>query len=85
MDTKSEKLRDACEIAAQTLRKVDPENFLDIILKLEYCIGSYNFDKNPKGLIEFGYQALGILKEINKKQPRKVSKEVISDLEAGLS
>ncbi len=85
MDTKSERLRDACELATQTFRKINPADFQDIISKLEFCIGSYNFDKNPAGLVEFGYKALGILKEIKKKHPRKVSKEVISTLEESLS
>jgi len=85
MDTKSEKLRDVCELAAQTFRKINPADFQDIISKLEYCIGSYNFDKNPAGLQEFGYQALNMLQEIKKKQPRKVSKELISGLEECLS
>lgn len=85
MDTKSEKLRDACELAAQTFRKINHEDFHEIVSKLEFCIGSYNFDNNPAGLVEFGLQALGMLKEIKKKQPRKVSKDVISGLETCLS
>lgn len=85
MDTKSERLRDACDLAAQAFRKINHADFQDIIAKLEFCIGSYNFDKNPAGLVEFGYKALGILKEIKKKSPRKVSKEVISSLEDSLS
>ena len=58
MNTKSEKLRDACELAAQTLRKISQADYHEIISKLEFCIGSYNFDKNPSGLIQYGHQAL---------------------------
>ena len=85
MDTKSERLRDACELAAQTFRKVNHTGFKEIVSNLEFCIGSYNFDKNPAGLIEYGYKALGMLKEIKKKQPRKISKEVIAALEDSLT
>jgi hypothetical protein len=85
MNEKSEKLRDACELAAQTFRKLDANEHLEIILKLEYCIGSYNFDKNPSGLYDFGYQALNMLKDIKQKNTRKVNKNVISSLEQALA
>ena len=85
MDTKSERLRDACELAAETFKKINHTDFHEIVSKLEFCIGSYNFDKNPSGLVEFGRQALSMLKEIKKKQPRKVSKDVLAGLEEGLS
>ena len=85
MDTKSERLRDACELAAQTFRKINHPEFDEIISKLEFCIGSYNFDKNPAGLVEYGYQALGLLKDIKKKNTRKVNKNVITALEESLA
>ena len=84
MNSKSERLRDACELAAQTLRKLNHVDFHEIISKLEFCIGSYNFDKNPAGLVEYGHKALELLKEIKKKQPKKFSKEIISALEDAL-
>ena len=58
MDTKSERLRDACELAVQTFQKFKHPEFDDIISKLQFCIGSYNFDKNPAGLVEFGFKAM---------------------------
>jgi hypothetical protein len=85
MNTKSEKLRDACDLAAQTFRKINHSDYSEIVSKLEFCIGSYNFDKNPAGLFEFGYQALGMLKEIKKKNTRKVNKAVITALEESLA
>jgi len=85
MDTKSERLRDACLLAVQAFRKLNHADFDDIISKLEFCIGSYDFDKNPAGLVEYGYKALGMLKEIKRIYPRKVSKTVLSDLENGLT
>jgi hypothetical protein len=85
MDTKSERLRDACELAMQTFQKLDQPEFADMISKLEFCIGSYNFDKNPAGLVEFGFKAMELLKEIRKKKPRKVSDKVINALEESLA
>lgn len=85
MDSKSERLRDACELAVQAFRKLKHSDFNDIINKLDFCIGSYNFDKNPAGLVEYGYKALGMLKEIKKNYPKKVSKTVLSALEESLT
>jgi hypothetical protein len=85
MDTKSEKLRDACELALQAFRKLKQPEFDDIISKLEFCIGSYNHDKNPIGLVEFGFKALEMFNEIRKKHPRKVSLKVIDALEDSLT
>jgi hypothetical protein len=85
MDSKSERLRDACELAVQAFRKLNHSDFNDIINKLDFCIGSYNFDKNPAGLVEYGYKALGMLKEIKKNHPKKVSKTVLSALEESLT
>ena len=85
MDTKSEKLRDACELALLTFRRLKQPEFNDIISKLEYCIGSYNYDKNPVGLVEYGFKTLEMIKEIRKKHPRKVSEKVVNALEDGLN
>jgi hypothetical protein len=85
MDTKSDRLRDACEHALHTFQKLKQPEFDDIISKLEFCIGSYNFDKNPAGLVEFGFKAMEILKEIRKKKPKKISVEVVDSLEESLA
>jgi hypothetical protein len=85
MDTKSDRLRDACELAVQTFQKFKKPEFDEIISKLVFCIGSYNFDKNPTGLVEFGFKAMEMLKEIRRKKPKKVSDEVINALEESLT
>ncbi|MBN2481730.1 MAG: hypothetical protein JXB19_08325 [Bacteroidales bacterium] len=84
METKSKRLRDACQKAVQTFKKFNQPEFSDIISRLEFCIGSYNFDKNPVGLIEYGHIALEMLKEVKKNHPRKISKELIKNLEDSL-
>jgi hypothetical protein len=85
MNTKSERLCDACEVAVQAFKKINHSDFHEIVSNLEFCVGSYKFDKNPAGLIEYGHKALGMLKEIKKKYPRKISKEVISGMEENLT
>ncbi len=85
MDTKSDRLREACELAVAAFQKLKQPEFDDIISKLTYCIGSYNFDKNPAGLVEFGFKALEMLKEIRKKHPRKVSSKIVDTLEDSLT
>jgi len=85
MDSKSERLRDACEITVATFQKLKQPEFDDIISKLGYCIGSYNYDKNPTGLVEYGFRALEMLKEVRRKFPRKVSAAVINSLEESLT
>jgi len=85
MDTKSERLRDACELAVTAFQKLKQPEFDDIISKLTFCIGSYNFDKNPAGLVEFGFKAMEMLKEIRRKHPRKVPAKVVDNLENSLA
>jgi hypothetical protein len=84
MENKSEKLRDACKLALETFKKIKNPVFNEISSKLEFVIGSYNYDKNPVGLIEFGKIALGMLKEVKKKNPKKIGKDVITKLEESL-
>jgi len=84
MDKKSERLCEACEMAMQAFKKLNNPEFGDIVSKLQFCIGSYNFDKNPSGLVEYGHKSLAMLKEIKKKHPRKVAVKVIDILEESL-
>jgi hypothetical protein len=84
MNAKSEKLKNACNAALLALQKLSLSEHGDIRSKLEFVIGSYEFDKNPVGLYEFGEKALKILNEVKKKNPKKISKKVIADLETCL-
>jgi len=78
-------LRNACQDALQVFQKIKDEKYQDIQSKLEFCIGSYDYDQNPSGLYEFGNLALNNLKDIKSASPRKVSKKVIENLEKHLS
>jgi hypothetical protein len=81
----NEKLRNACFNAFETFKKINDEANAEIQSKLEFVVGSYDFDQNPVGLYEFGKKALKILVKIKEKNTRKVTKKVIDDLEKALA
>lgn len=80
----TEKFRNACEAASQVLAKLNKNEFNDLQSKLEYCIGSYDYDKNPVGLVEYGEIAFRELKAFKAQNPRKVNQKIIKDLEKNL-
>ena|SRR6478736_3780594 len=51
---------------------------------LEWCLGSYKYDKNPIGLIESAERALIIFKEALAKKTKGVTAKMISDIESVL-
>ena len=82
--TNTEKFRNACEAATQAFTKINSEEYKELQANLEYCIGSYDYDKNPSGLYEYGKIALEELKAFKAANPRKVNKKIITDLENNL-
>jgi hypothetical protein len=76
-----DQVRNACQAAAEAFRKLDKPDYSDIISRLEFCIGSYDFDQNPVGLFEHARIAHQMLSEIKKVSPRKISKKLLEDLE----
>ena len=80
----NEKLKKSCADAVSTLEKLNLEQFQDTLGRLKWCIGSYEFDKNPIGLNELGQVALKDLKAFKKENPRKVTKKVVEGLEKSL-
>lgn len=84
MNEINEKLKKSCQDAVVAMQKLNTEETTEVQSKLEWCIGSYEFDKNPVGLHEMGLQSLDLLKEIKQKQPRKVTKKVIDGLEKSI-
>ena len=82
---KKEKLRNACEQASQAFQKLNDPQYDEIREKLDFCVSSYDYDKNPSGLVSYGKMALAQLKKAKAKYPRKFSKKVIDDLEKSLT
>jgi len=77
----NEKLVRSCSDALITFKKFDLKDYSELSSKLEWCIGSYKYDNNPEGLIEYGALVLNALKQYKSKNPRKVNKRVIENLE----
>ena len=79
------KLRNACAEASEAIEKLNEPKFADLKEKLDFCVGSYDFDKNPQGLYEYGDKALKDLTTYKKKNPRKINKKVLTQLEKALA
>ena len=84
MNLVNEQLKKSCEDAVVAFQKLNDKKYSDIQSKLEWCIGSYSYDRNPSGLHEFGVKSLDILKKVKSKEPRKVNKKVIDGLEKAI-
>ena len=74
-----------CQQAATKLESLEDGKYHEIKEKLAWCVGSYNYDKNPAGLAEYGKQALDHLKQAREEKPRKISQKLIDDLEKAVS
>ena len=74
-----DKIEKASKEALEKLKalNLDPQLQADI----EWCLGSYNHDKNPVGLYEMIKRALMIFREAKSKNPKVISTKLISDLE----
>ncbi len=80
----NENLRNECQQALEAIEKLNKPETAELQAKLAWCIGSYDHDKNPSGLYEYGSVALETMKDIKKTNPRKINKKVIEGLEVGL-
>ncbi len=52
----------------------------ELVSEIEWCLGSYAFDKNPDGLFEKTEASLKALINFKKKNDKKVSKKLIDEL-----
>ena len=77
---RGDQVRNVCQEAAEVFRKISFSEYSDIISRLEFCIGSYDFDQNPVGLFEHAKIAYQMLNEIKTNHPRKVSKKLLDNL-----
>lgn len=51
---------------------------------LEWCLGSYDHDKNPSGLYEMAERALSVFKAEKAKKTKGITAKTVLDLETGL-
>lgn len=52
---------------------------------LEWCLGSYNHDKNPSGLYEMAERVHGVFKAEQVKKTKGITAKMLLDLENALS
>jgi hypothetical protein len=78
----TELLEQASEEALKKLQALGIEQQLQS--ELEWCLGSYRFDKNPSGLYEVAGRALTVLNAEKAKKTKGVTVKLIGDLEKAL-
>jgi hypothetical protein len=79
------KVKKACIAAIEAFKKLDKQEYFEIISGLEYCIASYDYDHNPVGLFEHAELAYHTLSEVRQDNPRKISKKLLDELEKSFS
>jgi activator of HSP90 ATPase len=72
----------ATEDALKTLKTLNVEP--QLVSDLEWCLGSYRFDKNPSGLFEMLGRALNVLSAEKAKKTKGVTVKLIGDIEKAL-
>lgn len=80
----NDKLRNECQNALEAIEKLNIPETAELQAKLAWCIGSYDYDKNPSGLSEFGSMALKALNKVKESNPRKVTKKLIDGLDSAI-
>ncbi|BDD08657.1 hypothetical protein FUAX_10890 [Fulvitalea axinellae] len=86
-EQKEKTIDSVCEAALDKFKKMNKRKGThgEIIEKLEFCIGSYRYDKNPQGLVEFGHKASEILKGEKARHDKSVAQGLIDDLDSAIS
>lgn len=75
-------LEKASEEALKKLQALGIEQQLQS--ELEWCLGSYRFDKNPTGLSEAASRALTVLNAEKAKKTKGITTKLVGDLEKAL-
>ena len=76
----NEELKSVCAESLEAFRK-QKEDYTEIESKLEWVLGSYDYDQNPVGLHEFAVKSLEIMKEVKKEKPRAFAKKLMDKSE----
>jgi hypothetical protein len=77
-----ELLEQASDEALKKLQALGIEQQLQS--ELEWCLGSYRFDRNPSGLYEVAGRVLIVLNEEKARKTKGVTVKLIGDLEKAL-
>lgn len=73
------------KVIAQVLNKLESMNVeRQLQSEIKWCIGSYEFDRNPKGLYETGAKALQFFTEAKANKVKGIPAKLVNDLEKAL-
>lgn len=73
------------QVSEQVLMKLQALNIEHgLQADIQWCIGSYRYDKNPIGLYQMLERALPVLKQHRAKNSRSVAVKLINDIEKAL-
>jgi hypothetical protein len=75
----SASIEKTCEDALKKLQTLQIDQQLQA--DLEWCLGSYKYDKNPAGLYEMAERAITVFKAEQAKKTKGVTAKLVSDLE----
>jgi hypothetical protein len=78
----TEKIEQACIDAKDKLMALGIGE--QTVSEIEWCLGSFASDGNASGLYQKAEEALELLKDYKKDNPRKVSKKLIEDIQKAL-
>ena len=71
-----------CEDALNKLRELNIDEALQS--DLQWCLGSYGYDKNPTGLYQMGKRALAVFTVEKANKTKGVTAKLITDLEKAI-
>lgn len=77
----NESLKEGCQEAIDVLQKLEVEDFADLKAKLEWVVGSYEYDNNPIGLHEIGTEALAAFQAYKEQKPKAITKKSLDKIE----
>lgn len=77
--TASMSLEEASEEALKKLQALGIEPQLQS--ELQWCLGSYRFDRNPSGLYETAGRAVAVLNDEKSRKTKGVTAKFVADLE----
>jgi hypothetical protein len=78
----TELLEQASEAALKKLQELG--TYENLSSELEWCLGSYRFDRNPSGLYEVAGRTLAVLNAEKEKKTKGVTTKLVGDLEKAL-
>lgn len=69
------------KVSEESLKKLESLGINEALqADIRWCIGSYNYDKNPVGLYEMAAKALKVFEEAKKKNAKAVPTKLMTDL-----